>query len=238
MQGLFDIHCHLIPYVDDGARNMDEAVRMLKMEYNQGVRYIIVTPHYRQGMFETPMDKILKYFIKLRDVGKKVGIQVFLGCEYHVEENMVRNLREKKRPCMASSRYVLTEFGYGVDIYSVHEGIDSLLRGGYLPIIAHVERYPQICENWEFLREIVHRGAFLQVNAESVIGDNGRTAKKFCRKLMKQDLLHYVGTDAHRIDVRRPMLGPCADYVIRKMGKDYARKIFIENPKKIVMRSE
>ena len=209
MHGLFDIHCHLIPYVDDGARNMEEAVRMLKMEYSQGVRYIIVTPHYRKGMFETPMEKI-----------------------------MVSSLRAKKRPCMASSRYVLAEFGYGTDIYSMHESLDSLLKGGYLPIIAHVERYPQICQNWEFLREIVNMGAFLQVNAGSVVGVNGRTAKKFCRKLMKQDLLQFVGTDAHRIDVRRPMLSPCVDYVVRKMGKEYAKKIFIENPKKIVTRSE
>ncbi len=238
MHGLFDIHCHLIPYVDDGARNMEEAVRMLKMEYSQGVRYIIVTPHYRKGMFETPMEKILEQFLQLRELGKKIGVQLFLGCEYHVEEDMVGSLRAKKRPCMASSRYVLAEFGYGTDIYSMHESLDSLLKGGYLPIIAHVERYPQICQNWEFLREIVNMGAFLQVNAGSVVGANGRTAKKFCRKLMKQDLLQFVGTDAHRIDVRRPMLSPCVDYVVRKMGKEYAKKIFIENPKKIVTRSE
>ena len=98
MHGLFDIHCHLIPYVDDGARNMEEAVRMLKMEYSQGVRYIIVTPHYRKGMFETPMEKILEQFLQLRELGKKIGVQLFLGCEYHVEEDMVGSLRAKNVP--------------------------------------------------------------------------------------------------------------------------------------------
>ncbi len=236
MHGLFDIHCHLIPYVDDGARNMNEAVRMLEMEYSQGVRYIIVTPHYRKEMFETPMEKILTHFLELRNVGRKMGIQLFLGCEYHVEPEIIRNLKEKERPCMASSRYVLTEFRYGTDKDQVNKYLDILLMNGYLPIVAHVERYPQVCQNWDFLEEIVQKGAFLQVNAGSILGDNGSKIKRFCRKLMKRDLLHYVGSDAHRTDVRRPILGPCADYVVRKMGKDYAEKIFIENPKQIVMR--
>ena len=79
MRGLFDIHCHLVPYVDDGARDMDEAIKMLKMEYRQGVRYIIVTPHFRRDMFETPMEQILKQFLRLREIGKKIGIQLFSG---------------------------------------------------------------------------------------------------------------------------------------------------------------
>ena len=79
MHGLFDVHCHLIPYVDDGARNMEEAVRMLKMEYSQGVRYIIVTPHYRRGMFETPMEKVLSYFLKLREEERRLEFSCFWG---------------------------------------------------------------------------------------------------------------------------------------------------------------
>lgn len=238
MHGLFDVHCHLIPYVDDGARNMEEAVRMLKMEYSQGVRYIIVTPHYRRGMFETPMEKVLSYFLKLREEGKKIGIQLFLGCEYHVEPDMLRKLREKERPCMASSRYVLAEYGYKTDPLFMLESLRELQGGGYLPIVAHVERYPRVCEDWDFLKELVQMGVFLQVNAGSVLGENGRAAKKFCRKLMKQDLLHYVGSDAHRVDVRRPRLGACADEVVRRMGREYAERIFVENPRKIVLRSE
>lgn len=236
MRGLFDIHCHLVPYVDDGARNMDEAVKMLKMEYSQGVRYIIVTPHFRRGMFETPMEKILHYFLKLRETAKKIGIQLFLGCEYHVEPGMVKVLNAKERPCMASSHYVLAEFGYEADTVFMYDQLQNLLAGGYRPIIAHIERYPNICGEWDFLKEITDLGAMIQVNAGSIVGDNGRGAKRFCRKLMKEDLLHFVGTDAHRMDIRRPMLEPCVNYIIRKMGKDYARQIFVENPKKIVIR--
>ena len=74
------------------------------------------------------------------------------------------------------------------------------------------------------------------LNAGSIIGDGGRNVKRFCKKLMKEDLLHFVGTDAHRIDIRRPIIKPCVDYVIKKMGEDYAREIFVENPRRIVLR--
>ncbi len=236
MRGLFDIHCHLVPYVDDGARDMDEAIKMLKMEYRQGVRYIIVTPHFRRDMFETSMEQILKQFLRLREIGKKIGIQLFLGCEYHVDDGMVRMLRAKERPCMASSRYVRAEYRYDGSTEYVKESLDVLLRNGYLPIIAHIERYTDVCADWDFLEEIVDMGAFIQVNAGSIIGDGGRNVKRFCKKLMKEDLLHFVGTDAHRIDIRRPIIKPCVDYVIKKMGEDYAREIFVENPRRIVLR--
>lgn len=234
MRGLFDIHCHLVPYVDDGARNMDEAVKMLKMEYSQGVRYVIVTPHYRRGMFETPMDQILTQFLKLRGISKSIGIQMFLGCEYHVEPEMVRVLRARERPCMASSPYVLAEFGYDVSTEYMREQLYMLLSNGYLPIVAHVERYGKVCRQWSFLEDIVDMGAFIQVNAGSILGESGHGVKKFCRRLMREDLLHFVGSDAHRMDVRKPNLRPCVDYVTRVMGEDYAEEIFVENPKKIV----
>ena len=77
-------------------------------------------------------------------------------------------------------------------------------------------------------------GAFIQVNAGSILGESGHGVKKFCRRLMREDLLHFVGSDAHRMDVRKPNLRPCVDYVTRVMGEDYAEEIFVENPKKIV----
>ena len=111
-RGLFDMHCHIVPAVDDGAQSVKEAFAMLQMEYDQGVRKIIVTPHFRREMFETPSEIIKKHFLVLRRLAEKIGpdFKVFLGCEFHANVEMLDYLRSDKVYSMAGSRYVLTEF--------------------------------------------------------------------------------------------------------------------------------
>ena len=110
-RGLFDMHCHIVPAVDDGAQSVKEAFAMLQMEYDQGVRKIIVTPHFRREMFETPSEIIKKHFLVLRRLAEKIGpdLKVFLGCEFHANVEMLDYLRADKVYSMAGSRYVLTE---------------------------------------------------------------------------------------------------------------------------------
>ena len=106
--GLTDIHCHILPVIDDGAANGKMTVSMLRKAYAEGVRRIIVTPHYR-GMFEPPMDKVYKrYWVRKRPAGiGAFGIEVYLGCEYHRHSDMAEVLESGRRPTMAGSRYVL-----------------------------------------------------------------------------------------------------------------------------------
>ena len=97
MRGLFDIHCHIIPGVDDGASNMEESIKMLKMEYAEGVRTIIATPHFRVGMFETPPEEIIGQFELLKRTASEenCGIELYLGCEFHANMDMMKYLRTR-----------------------------------------------------------------------------------------------------------------------------------------------
>src|SRR5699024_535127 len=108
-KGLFDIHCHIIPSVDDGADTREEAVRMLRMEYRQGVRKIIATPHFRRRMFETPLEQIKEQFEILKEdaAGVAGDLELYLGCEFHTNMEMVEMLRTGQIMTMAGSRYVL-----------------------------------------------------------------------------------------------------------------------------------
>ena len=237
MKNLFDIHCHIVPAVDDGAKTMDMALQMLQMEYEDGVRSIILTPHYRREMFETPQEKIERQFALLKEkseekFGKK--LRLYLGCEFHANMTMVDTLLGKERPTMAGSDYVLTEFSGATDFSFARERIYDLVSHGYIPIVAHVERYPQIRKdmgNLEALRDI---GAYLQVNAGSILGEDGFAVKRFCKKLMKNNLLDFVGTDSHRTNKRIPNLGACAEYMEKKMGHDYTERILVRNPQRII----
>lgn len=234
MKGLVDVHCHIIPYVDDGAKDMKTAVKMLKMEYEEGVRVIIATPHFRKKMFETTRLEIIKQFLLLHEEAKKIGdgMELFLGCEFHANEEMVKLLHEKKVSTMAGSRYVLTEFKNSAEFEYINEKILSLLAEGYRPIIAHIERVSCFRKDLELVEELVNIGAKVQVNTESIIGDF--STKRFCKKLMKKNLLHFVGTDCHDTKNRPPRMQEAYDYVAKKFGSEYAFQLFVKNPMKII----
>lgn len=229
---LVDIHCHILPGVDDGAPDMETSRAMIRDAYEQGVRYIIATPHYRPEMFEPSMKKVIRVYHELRDYAEEVGIGLRLGCEYYRNEQMIRHLDKKLRPTMLGSRYVLTEFSTNDSFVTVRNYIYELITKGYRPIVAHVERY-FCCQEPERIQELKKLGAQIQINADSVLGYEGHTIKKFCAGLMKDDLVDFIGSDAHNLEGRKMNLGKCAIYVRKKMGQDYAEEIFADNPRRI-----
>lgn len=236
MKGLIDMHCHIVPGVDDGADTMYDAGKILQMEYWNGVSAVIVTPHYRQGMFETPQEEINRQYGRLEKMvlSSRSGMKIYLGCEYHSAPSMVSDLKMGKRPTMAGSRYVLVEFSGRHTYTQIRNQIYELTAAGYRPIIAHAERYPCLLKDHLLIEELVHAGAQIQLTASSVLGEAGRNAKKFSRLLLKEHYVSYIATDAHDITTRKPNLGDCAKYVTKKYGEEYAKQIFIQNPREII----
>lgn len=234
IEGITDIHCHILPEVDDGAADMKEAVQLLQMEYGQGVRRVILTPHYRANYFETPRRKVEEVFEKLqRQVGDAgMDMQLFLGCEFHRQMDMIEKLNDATLR-MAGTRYVLLEFA-GLDTMdSIRYYTTQLMIHGFRPVIAHAERYRALQEikNVRFLAE---SGVYIQVNAESICGAAGWSMKRYCARLLKTGNIHFVGSDAHNVSMRPPLMGKCAAYLKKKVGVPAAEKILIENPSKLI----
>ena len=229
MSGLYDVHCHIVPHVDDGASSMEESMNLLRMEYEDGVRTIYVTPHYRRGMFETPMEKIYEQFARVKEAAPQIGpdLRIFLGCEFHANMDMVDILDAGGRPTMGESRCVLTEFSEVSDQKFIQERCYALLSHGYQPIIAHIERYPAM-RDIKFVEQMVNMGAYIQMNSESIIGMEGFGTKMFCKKVIKKNLLHFIGSDAHNTHTRKP------EFLTKAMGADYMRKIMVRNPRRII----
>ena len=239
MKGLYDIHCHILPGVDDGARNMEESLWMLSKEYKEGVRHVILTPHFRYEMFEPHMNIVTRQFIQLRREAIKIGqgdLQLYLGCELHSSMDMVECLKKGRRLTLAGSRYVLVEFSNSDEKSYIEERVRSLLMNGFIPIIAHAERYKATRSDIRFLEELREAGAYIQINADTISGESGFGAKLFAKKLMKQGILDFVGSDGHRQNERIPQIGKCAAKMEKIMGKEYVKKILIDNPGKITER--
>ncbi len=234
MRGMWDIHCHILPEVDDGAKDMEMAKALLQKEMEDGVQNIILTPHYRKRMFEPEMSLVYSTYEQLKQETKDWGINLYLGCEYHANMDMVEELNAGMHPTLGSSHYVLCEFSDGDRAAYITERTYHLLANGYIPVLAHIERYKALTKDFSLIDDLVERGCRMQVNAGSILGEDGFFARRFCKKLIDYDLLHFIGSDAHNLTDRTPRIGECAAYLEKKYGADYAQQILWRNPGKIM----
>lgn len=233
MTGLYDIHCHLLPGLDDGADCMETSIALLEKQYENGVRTVIVTPHYRKDMFEPSMKEVKRAYELLRESAEDIGIDLYLGCEYHADMDMLDAFLTGQRPTMAGSRYVLCEFSEAAAKSYIRERGSGLVRSGLIPIFAHIERYQEM-RDLDFVEEMCEAGCYMQVNAGAILGDDGFRTKSYCKKLIQYNMIRFIGSDAHDLKKRAPNLGRCAEYLKKKVGRLYTDRIMRENPAKII----
>lgn len=235
MTGITDVHCHMVPGVDDGAADMETALQMLRMEHEQGVRRIILTPHFRREYFETPRDVIIARFQELCEQAgtRGFGLKLYLGCEFHRQSDMFEMINQERAYRMADSDYILMEFSVADTADIIKRYVTEALIHGLRPVIAHAERYPAL-RDVRLVRFLADSGAYIQVNAGAILGNEGWSSRRFCKWLLTEGLVHLVGSDAHDMKRRRPCMEQCAAYLNRRFGEKQAARILMENPEKLI----
>lgn len=232
--GYWDMHCHILPGVDDGARSIEESVKMLGIASKSNITDIILTPHYKIGRYEIDKaemrDEIKKFRLYIKD--KFPGINIYEGTELMFSEDAVELLEEDKILTMNKTKCVLVEFHPSHNKKYIKESLYKVVCAGYTPVVAHIDRYADMIEAYDTIEDIIDMGALIQVNADAVTGKMGRLSKKFTKMLMKYDMLHFIGSDAHSTRSRTPDLSECAAYIEKKFGKEYRDELLILNPKK------
>ncbi len=226
-----DVHCHILPRVDDGAASMEEALNLLRMEAEQGVGKLILTPHYRRGYFETSRERVQRQFLELKKQAAEaeIPVELFLGCEFFRQNDMQLLLNAEKRFCMAETPYVLLEFMPEDLSDTIWRFTGELLISGYRPILAHAERYRALRDQ-KLIHRLIEAGAYIQINAGSILGENGWLTKRFCVKLLREKAVHLIGSDAHDLRRRAPCIGSCAEYLKKKIGQAETDRLLLENP--------
>lgn len=236
MPRFFDVHCHYMPGVDDGAKTEEITSSMLALAEDEGIRYIILTPHYREPFFTTASDKIEEGYQKVKQIAERVNpkMKIYLGNEVHYHPDILKWLREGKVHTMAGSSYVLVEFSTREEFDTVQKCICSMVSENYRPIIAHVERCSAFMGKMENIEQAIDLGAYIQVNAGTFTGEGGFAAKRFVKKLAKERLIDFVGSDAHDTSERKPQMKKCASILKKMNGADYAKQILFDNPLHII----
>ena len=237
IQGFTDIHCHVLPMVDDGAETMEMALDMLRIAAEEGIRKMILTPHQKADRKCVTPEGIIRRMVLLQEEVDKKGIPVklFPGNEIFYRHGLGELLELGKIRTLADSHYVLVEFLPGEDFGYIRDALNRLISFGYWPVVAHVERYVNVIKDMEKAERLKEdAGCYFQVNASSVVGDQGFAAKNVVKKLLKAGLVDFVGTDAHSDGSRAPRLRKCAGYLEKKYGETMAGKLMRENAEAIL----
>lgn len=227
---MIDIHCHLLYGVDDGAATIEESVKMLQHAKQQGITAMILTPHYRHGMFAHPSETIAAHFSKLLPLAGRLGIELALGTEYHVNSQIGEALQSGRCRTLAGSGYVLSEYSHDSEFAYLYQMTEELLRHGYVPVVAHVERYACLVQEPSRVEELRRLGAWIQLNADAVIGLEGRAPKRFCKRLIARECADVVASDCHGADRRVCHLAECRNYLMKKFGAGTADRLLLRNP--------
>lgn len=194
-----DLHSHFLPGVDDGSKDLETTKRMLSNAATNGVTDIIFTPHFiLDSQFMSSKSQNQKKFLPIKKLAKEeYGINVYLGNEVYCNNDMLELYKKKKIKTLNDSRYMLIE----IPMYSKMNNIKSiffeLISNGIVPILAHPERYTAYYNDLDFFLELRSMGVFMQMNASSLIGGYGLHAKKMVKKLLKANLISFIGSDVH-----------------------------------------
>ncbi len=231
---MIDIHCHLLFGVDDGPEKIEQSIAMLKAAKEQGITNIVLTPHYRRGMFKFDGNLVLEHMKALEPYANELGITLHYGTEVHVNGDILEYLQERRVFSLADSEYVLTEYGYHTEYSYIFRMTHELLRHGYIPVIAHVERYGCLVKNPKRLEELQEIGALIQCNAAAILGEEGWGTKQFCKKALKSGWVDVVASDSHDTKKRRCYMEDAYDYLTEKYGEKLAHRLMVKNPKKII----
>jgi protein-tyrosine phosphatase len=235
---MIDLHCHILPGVDDGAHSLEEAVTMCRMAAADGCEAMIATPHQRRGeWWNADRAALAALADELQDrIGP--GFHVYLGGEVHVDSELLAEI--EKLPAgggilpLAGSRYLLIEFdSRGTPREAIHL-VHELVVAGWRPIIAHPEFIPWLAPDPELVARLVALGATTQVTAMSVTGDFGRRPQADVNTLLDAGLVHFVASDSHGPRRRPPGLGRARYLIAGRWGEEVAQRLVADNPKAVV----
>jgi protein-tyrosine phosphatase len=237
MDKIVDIHMHVVPGIDDGAKSMEESFALLRQSAAQGVGTIVVTPHswaidqrgigYTVSRFEELKHAVLE---------AKIPVELCLGCEMLVYpdtvDECIQKLQDGRYPTLAGSSCVLTEFEPYFYQHEMEICVEKISAAGFVPVISHAERYNNATVSGT--KELKALGAMVQINFYSIVNESKAHTRETANALLTEKLVDFIGSDAHRLDHRPPVICNGIEALEERYSKEYARKVAVENPLNIL----
>src|SRR5215831_6543663 len=229
---MIDLHCHILPGLDDGAADLSVSTEMAKAFVADGVLVVACTSHILPGLYHNSGPQIRQATAHLQQHLDREGIPLRLttGADNHITPNFVAELRSGHLLSLADTRYVLVEPPHHVLPPRLDEMLFGLLVAGYVPILTHPERLSWIKSHYQVVQRLVHAGVWMQITAGSLGGAFGRTARYWAERMLDERCVHLIATDAHDLDHRPPNLQLGRELAAKLVGDTEAQHLVMTRP--------
>jgi protein-tyrosine phosphatase len=231
-RSVIDLHCHLLPSIDDGAKDLETSLAMAHVAVANGIRITACTPHILPGVYPNTGPAIRSAILELQGELDRAGIPLLLvpGADVHAYPDLVAGLKTGQILSIGKSRYFLLEPPQDVLPPRFDSFIQELTDAGHVPIITHPERMSWLDSHYDFLCRAVELGAWNQITAGSLVGKFGRRAKQWALRMLADGIVHLVASDAHDPYVRPPRLSEAFDILEAELGHDVATDFMVTRP--------
>lgn len=232
---MIDIHCHILPGVDDGAKDMGETIEMARQAVSEGIHTIIATPHHRNESYDNTREEILEQVALVNDMLKqeKIGLEILAGQETRINGDLLADLEKGEILPLANSPYVFIELPSGHVPRYTEQLLYDLQMKELTPVIVHPERNAEIMEHPDVLYQLVKKGSLTQVTAASLCGYFGKKIKGFSHQLIEANLTHFIASDAHNTTKRGFKMAEAFAEIDSRYGVDTVF-LFTENAELLV----
>jgi len=232
---LLDLHTHILPGIDDGAKNWEESLQMCRFAQKEGITTIACTPHIMSGIYDNNREKILLTTGKLKEKLKQenINLKVVPGAEIYLSSDIIKQLEDKIALTINDTgKFLLFDFPMKWIPSFTKDVLFQLQLRGITPIIAHPERNIKIIQEPNLIYQLVKQGALIQISSPSILSYLGRKTRKICEKLITHNLVHLVASDIH--SPGQFFLQQSRETISGWIGEEKASNLFTKNPQKII----
>jgi protein-tyrosine phosphatase len=233
---MIDLHCHILPGVDDGAADLATSLEMARMFVADGVTTVACTPHILPGLYHNTGPQIRQALEDLRRELSQADVRLDLVCgsDAHMTPDFVAKLRSGQILSLADSRYVLVEPPHHVAPARLEQFFFEILVAGYVPILTHPERLTWINSQYASIQRLAAGGVWMQITAGSLTGEFGRNARAWAERMLDDRIVHVLATDAHGTDRRAPNLARGFEAAAKRIGEIEAGNLVFTRPRGVI----
>ncbi|PYG87783.1 protein-tyrosine phosphatase [Ruminiclostridium sufflavum DSM 19573] len=224
---MIDIHCHLIPNVDDGPSTIENSMEMISEAIKLGITSIITTPHYNKSIYRS--DSVPDNFYKLKQSSRSLGVDLLLGYEVFLCTSFYDIISQKRKYTLNKSKYLLFELPFDIMPVDINNTMQKLHSEGLVPIIAHPERNKYFSKDMDKFINLIVPHCLVQLDAASIAGVYGLNVKRFTKRLISQNLVDFIASDAHRPEDYKNWYPKALENVKSWAGEEYCNKVFNSN---------
>jgi protein-tyrosine phosphatase len=233
---MIDLHSHILPGIDDGAKTLDVSLEMARMAVADGIHTMACTPHIYPGLYmnDAPGIDQAREALQAELDQRGIALRLVVGADVHLVPGLLDGLRAGRVPTLHGSRYVLLEPSHHVMPPRFEESVFELVAAGYTPVITHPERLVWIEDHYDVFLRLVRQGAWMQVTAGALTGMFGPRAKYWGEKFLGEGQTHLLATDAHSSGRRIPRLSEARAVAERLLGPAEATRLVLDRPQAIL----